>query len=230
MCGPIASAAVGIAGAVISGIGRKQQIDSQARLEKKQAKNQARQYGRQGRYAARDIRRTAEARALDFLTQSAIHARQALLERVRGAWNAARLGERGTRIIGAATAGYGDSGIAIAGTVADVVSSTAAEIGKDIAATRLSTRIASENETILAGVSRRDARRTLELGEASAKDALRYGKEAAADTLKYGAAAGVAIRAGSGLAIAAPVIQTVGTFLGSGVFQSSPAPAAPALY
>lgn len=219
MCGPVASAAVGIAGAVVSGIGRAKQIEAASKQEKKAAEHQAREYLRQGRYAAKDIRRQAKSTAYDFLVQASIHDRQKVLERVRGSYNAARLGEQGKRVLGGQVAAFGSSGIAIEGTIADVVRSTGEEVAKDIAATRFSTRIASENEAILADVNRKNARRAIRQGEASAKDALKYAEEAAKDTRKMGVTAGAAIRSGAGISIAAPVISQVGTMISSGVFS-----------
>ena len=218
---PLLALGASALGAALRGIGAAQARASQAKQEERAAKHQAREYIRQSRFAAKDIRRTARSTAIDFLTQANIHDRQKILERNRGAYNVARLSERGERIIGEQVAAFSSSGLALSGTIAEVVQSTAGEIAKDIASTRYSTVIASENEAILAKINRKNARRAIRYGEASAKDALKYGKQAAKDTLKLGSAAGVAIRQGSGIAIAAPVIETAGTFLGSGAFGQS---------
>lgn len=214
------AAGVNVVGRIVQGISASNQVKEAGEQARLAAVNQARSYARQAQYAAKDILRTGEVQAENYLTQAAIHDRQASLIRAKGSYDAARMTEAGRKVIGGQVASFASSGVALTGTVADVVRSTGESVAMDIAAARLSTRIGWENEVILGTINRENARDTIKYAEEAAVDAIKYGKEAAADVLKYGtAAAGNASRATT-LAFASPVIQGVGEFAStSGIFN-----------
>ena len=219
MCGPLVSAGIGLAGSVIQGIGAAKQASAAAANEKRAGEQQARAYERNAAYQAVDFRRKAKVDARNFLNQSAIHKRQADLERIKGSYDAARMTEKGRQIVGNQIAAFASSGLALEGTIADVVHKTGESVALDIAAARFSANIAIENEGILARINKQNAKLALKYGEQQARDALRYGKEAAADAREYGANAAAAARSTIGFAFAAPVISGIGTFANSGAFQ-----------
>lgn len=224
MCGPIAAAGIGLAGTVMQGIAAAKQMKNASEQERLAAEHQARQYIRNARYQAKDYRRQAKTQARNFLDQAAVHERQAELERVKGSYDVARMTEKGRGIIGGQIASFASSGIALTGSIAEVVHSTGESIGLDIAAARFGTRVSVENEGILARINRRNARDALKYGEEAASDAIQFGKEAARDARTYGATASAAARSAVGLAFAAPVISGVGTFISSsGIFNTGSA-------
>jgi hypothetical protein len=217
---PLIAAGLGAVSAVIRGINAASQVREAGRQAVLASKHQARSYIRQAKYAARDIRRTAEVQAKNYLTQAKIHERQATLVREKGAYDAARMTEKGRAIIGGQVAAFASSGIAVEGTIADVVRSTGESVAMDIAAHRLGTRIGWENERILAKINRKNAKDTLKYGEVAAKDALRFGREAAKDALKFGAAAGASAQRATPIAFISPVIEGAGNFIStSGIFD-----------
>lgn len=213
------AAGVNVVGRIVQGISASSQVRQAGEQARLAAESQARSYARQAQYAAKDILRTGEVQAKNYLTQAAIHERQASLIREKGSYDAARMTETGRKVIGSHIASFAASGIALTGTVADVVRSTGESVAMDIAAARLSTRIGWDNEVVLATINKKNARDTIKYAEEAAVDAIRYGKEAAEDVMKYGtAAAGNANRA-TAIAFASPVIQGVGEFAStSGIF------------
>ena len=219
MCGPIAAAGIGLAGSVIQGIGAAKQASAAASQAKEAGEQQARAYERNARFQAVDFRRQAKVNARNFINQSAIHKRQAELERIKGSYDAARMTEKGRQIVGNQIAAFASSGIALEGTIADVVHKTGESIALDIAAARFGSSVAIENEGILARINKENAKLALKYGEQQAQDSIQYGKEAAEDARKYGANAAAAARSTIGLAFAAPVLAGVGNFATSGVFQ-----------
>lgn len=214
------AAGVNVVGRIIQGVSASKQVEQAGEQALLAAKSQARSYARQAQYAAKDILRTGEVEAKNYLTQAAIHDRQATLIRAKGSYDAARMTESGRKVIGGQVASFASSGVALTGTVAEVVRSTGESIAMDIGAARLSTRIGWDNEIVLSTINKKNARDTIKYAEEAAVDAIKYGKEAAADVMKYGtAAAGNANRATT-VAFASPVIQGAGEFIStSGIFN-----------
>lgn len=214
------AAGVGLAGRVIQGMGASAQVREAGKQAELAAKGQARGYIRQARYTARDLLRQGEVSAKNYLTQAAIHERQAALTRVKGSYDAARMTEASKRVIGSQVSSFAASGIAVTGTIADVVRSTGESAAMDIAANRLGTRIGWENEVILKKINRKNARDAIRFSEEAAIDALKFGKEAAEDALKFGAAAAASANRAAPLAFISPVIQGAGEFVSSsGIFN-----------
>lgn len=218
MCGPLLGSAgslVGLIGSVIQGVGAASSISNQAKDQLLAAEHQAQQYLRNARFQAQQYQRESVVTARNLITQAVIHERQARLEREKGSYDSARMTERGRQVIGAQVAAYGDSGIAIEGTIAQVVRHSGESAALDIAATRHGARVAEENQMISYRINRRNARLALRYGDQNAEAALRYGREAAADARKYGVTAAASTMSAMPFAVAAPIIAGVGTFLGS---------------
>lgn len=214
------AAGVGLAGSVLQGMSASNQVKEAGEQAELAAKGQAKGYVRQARYTAKDILRQGEVQAKNYLTQAALHDRQAALTRIKGSYDADRMTEAGRRVIGSQVASFSASGIAITGTIADVVRSTGESAAMDIAANRLGTRIGWENEVILKKINKKNARDTLKFAEDAAIDALQFGKKAAADTLKFGAAAAASANRAAPAAFISPVIEGVGNFVSSsGIFN-----------
>lgn len=90
--------------------------------------------------------------------QGDLATRDANLKREAGAYEGARAMERGRQFIGRQVAMFAGAGISPAtGTAKDVIKSTGADIGLDIAASRYGTRTAVENSETSAKVSYRNA-------------------------------------------------------------------------
>lgn len=216
---PLIAVAAGAASAALSAISASNQLKNASAAEKRAAEHQARSILRQSRYAARDIIRQTRVQAKSYLTQANIHERQAELVRVQGSYDATRMTESARRVIGGQVASFAASGVAVSGTIADVVRSTGESAALDIAAARLSTRISWENERLLEGINRENARDVLKYGKEAAKDTMTYGRQAARDARRLGAAGAAAARSATPIAIAAPVIAQIGSFASSGVFN-----------
>lgn len=216
---PIIAAAVGAASAILQGLGASKQLNDAAEAEERAAKQGARSAIRQSQFSARDILRQTKVQAKNYLTQSAIHERQATLVRIQGSYDATRMTEAARRVVGGQVAAFASSGVAVSGTIAEVVRSTGESAALDIAAARLSTRIAWENEVIQRDVNRRNAKDILKYGKEAAADTLKYGRQTARDIKKYGAAGAAAARSATPIAIAAPIVAQVGAFASSGVFN-----------
>lgn len=216
---PLIAVAAGAASAALSAISASNQLKNASAAEKRAAQNQARTLIRNAKFSARDILRQTKVQAQNYLTQANIHERQAELTRVQGSYDATRMTESARRVVGGQIASFAASGVAVSGTIADVVRSTGESAALDIAAARLSTRIAWENETLLKGINRKNATDVLKYGEEAAADTIKFGRQSAKDALKYGAAGASAARAATPIAIAAPVIAQIGSFASSGVFN-----------
>jgi hypothetical protein len=217
---PLIAAGLGLAASVVRGINAASQVREAGKQAVLQAKSQARSYVRQAKYAARDIRRTTEVQAKNYLTQAAVHERQATLTRLKGSYDAARMTERGRSIIGGQVAAFAASGVAVSGTIAEVVRSTGESVAMDIAASRLGTRIGWENEVMLQRINKKNAKDTIKYGNEAAKDAIKFGNEAAKDALKFGAAAGASAQKATPIAFLSPVIEGAGNFVSSsGIFD-----------
>lgn len=216
---PLIAVAAGAASAALSAISASSQLKNASEAEKRAAEHQARSILRQSKYAARDIVRQTRVQAKSYLTQANIHERQAELVRVQGSYDATRMTEAARRVVGGQVASFAASGVAVSGTIADVVRSTGESAALDIAAARLSTRISWENEKLLEGINRENARDVLRYGKEGAKDTMKYGRQAAADARRFGAAGASAARSATPIAIAAPIIAQIGSFASSGVFN-----------
>jgi hypothetical protein len=216
---PLLAVAAGAASAALSAISASNQIENASKAEKRAAENTARSAIRQSKFSARDTLRQTRVQAKSYLTQAAIHERQAQLVRMQGSYDAARMTESAKRVVGGQIAAFSSSGIAVTGTIADVVRSSGESAALDIAAARLSTRISWQNEKILEGINRQNAKDILKYGKEAAADTLKYGRQAAKDARKYGAAGAAAAKSATPIAIAAPVIAQIGSFASSGVFS-----------
>lgn len=230
MCGPLAGAAIGLAGSVVQGIGAAHQLENAAKQDELAAENQAKQYRRQGRFQARDILRQTRAQAQSYMDQAAIHKRQAELERLKGSYDAARMEDRAKVVLGGQIAGFAASGVQVSGTIADVVEKTGESAALDIAASRLSTMIAVKNENILKKINKENARRVLVYGKDAAADAIRFGEQSAKDVLKMGVTAAASARSAAPLALISPVIQGLGGFASSSGIFNTAAPATSGIY
>lgn len=216
---PLLAVAAGAASAILQGIGASRQLSDAAEAEERAAKQGARSAIRQSQFSARDILRQTRVQAQNYLTQSAIHDRQAELTRIQGSYDATRMTEAARRVVGGQVAAFASSGVAVSGTIAEVVRSTGESAALDIAAARLSTRIAWQNEVIQRDINRRNAKDILKYGKEAAADTLKYGKQTARDIKKYGAAGAAAARSATPIAIAAPIVAQIGQFASSGVFN-----------
>lgn len=216
---PLVAVAAGAVSAVLQGVSQANQLRNASEADRRAATQQARSLIRQSKYSAKDILRQTKVQAKSYLTQAAIHERQQGLVRMQGSYDAARMTESAKKIVGGQIAAFSSSGIAVTGTIADVVRTTGESAALDIAAARLSTRIAWENEVIQRDVNRRNAKDILKYGREAARDTLKYGRQAAKDVKKYGAAGAGAARAATPIAIAAPIVAQIGNFASSGVFN-----------
>lgn len=216
---PIIAAAVGAASAIVQGIGASRQLNDAADAEERAAKHGARAAIRQSQFSAKDILRQTRVQAKNYLTQAAIHERQATLTRIQGSYDATRMTEAARRVVGGQVAAFASSGVAVSGTIADVVRSTGESAAMDIAAARLSTRITWENEVIQKDINRRNAKDILKYGQEAARDTLKFGRQSARDIKKFGAAGAAAARSATPIAIAAPIVAQIGQFASSGIFN-----------
>lgn len=160
MCSP--SAALTIGGAVISGIGGAKQNAAQAQSL----------YAQAGQIIAQGA-----VNAQDLSNESALHTRQARLLRISGSYDAARATEKGEGLIATQAAGEASNGIALSGSIADMVRQTGEQAGMDLGAMRFGAKANVQNEQLLTNVYRKKAITTLQLAGAEALDLVKGAKK-----------------------------------------------------
>lgn len=159
MCSP--GAALSIGGAVISGIGGSKQNAAQAQS----------MYAQAGQIIAQGA-----VNAQDLSNEATLHARQAALLRISGSYDAARATEKGEGLIATQAAGEASNGIALSGSIADMVRQTGESAGMDLGAMRFGAKANINNEALLASVYKKRAVTTLQLAGAEAADLVKGAK------------------------------------------------------
>lgn len=96
--------------------------------------------------------------AANYRVEQKAAERDADLQHEQGAYEGARAYERGRQLIGKQVAGYASHGISpSSGSAADVITSTGADVGLDIAASRYGTQRAIENDKYRSRVAKMNA-------------------------------------------------------------------------
>ncbi len=162
--GAAVAGVLGIGGALIQGIGAANATQAQA----------AQMYASAGRAIAQGA-----VTARDYANQAAIDNRQAKLLEQQGSYDAARATTKGMQLTGAQVAGYGSNGIALSGSVADVIKSTGKQSGLDIMGMRYGVSANVQGERIMSSVYNTRALDTLHLAGAEALDMVSGAKNAA---------------------------------------------------
>ncbi len=164
---------LGLAGGLIQGIGAANQAKANAAQILAQSIERAAGIKGQAAQMYADSARTiaqGKITAGDFADEAALHDRQATLLRISGSYDAARATEKGVQLTAAQEGGYAANGLAVRGSIADLVQTTAESAGMDIRATRFGATMGVRNEQLVAKVNRKRAVDTLHIAGQTARD------------------------------------------------------------
>lgn len=175
--------ALGIGGSILQGIGASRANSAQA----------AQMYAQAGQVIGQGV-----VTARDEVNQASIDGRQAKLLEQQGSYDAARATEKGRQLISGQAAGYAANGIALSGSVADVIKSTGTAAGRDLAGMRYGVTANVQNERAMVSVYNTRALDTLHLAGAEALDLVQGAKNVASSSV---------------LSFIAPIINAGGTAL-----------------
>lgn len=121
--------------------------------------------------------------AQDYSNEGTLHNRQARLLTIQGSYDAARATEKGEQLISTQAAGEASNGIALSGSIADMVRQTGESAGMDITAMRFGAKANIQNERLLQTVYKQRAVTTLHLAGAEALDMVKGAKNVAGSAL-----------------------------------------------
>lgn len=153
--GAAAGAGLSLVGGLIQGIGSSEGTQAQA----------AQMYAQAGQVIAQGA-----VTARDYSNQAAIDRRQAILLEQSGSYDAARAVEKGKGLTSTQVAGYGANGLALSGSVADVIKSTGKAAGLDVSNMRYGIEANVKGERIMGNVYQTRALDTLKMAGAEALD------------------------------------------------------------
>jgi hypothetical protein len=100
---------------------------------------------------------SASAQSASYKAQAQYAQRQALMERQKGAYEAARQNDRTTRQLANMRGQYLSSGIGLSGSAADVISDSATQASLDEQAIKYSAQVQSDNYTFESKLARQNA-------------------------------------------------------------------------
>ncbi len=212
---------LGLAGGLIQGIGAAGAAKANAaQILAQSIERAAGIKGQAAQMYAESARTLAQGKitAGDYADEAALHDRQAQLLRVSGSYDAARATEKGVQLTSAQQGGFAANGLAVKGSIADLVKTTAQSAGLDIRTSRYGATMGVRNEQLIAKVNRKRSVDTLHIAGQTARDLARGAALTSLSgdmALSSGAQAAKAAGDSASLAFLGPIISAGGSVLRS---------------